>query len=171
MVAAELQHVPFARGSQRLVIRNYGPSVARDVRVSFDPQIEDPGPLRHAHGAVTHTLLERYSKTIPVLTPGTELDNLWFVAVPGPNETVVNSEPIPPQVAVRISYKGVDGEPYDEVFPLDTAVLDKKTSLESSAAPAAMAAEAKQSLDQLVRSTNDLAASLAELVEFEQKKD
>lgn len=43
MVAAELRAAPYAHRFQSLIIRNYGPSIARNVVVRFDPEIPDPG--------------------------------------------------------------------------------------------------------------------------------
>lgn len=37
---------PYVRGTQTLVIRNYGPAPAFNVRVTFDPPVPDPPPER-----------------------------------------------------------------------------------------------------------------------------
>jgi hypothetical protein len=68
MVAAELRSPPYTRGTQTLVITNYGPSIARNVRVTFDPEIPDPAPKKAAK-SVTSYLKRRYARPIPVLTP------------------------------------------------------------------------------------------------------
>src|SRR5450830_287225 len=66
MVAAELRDVKYSEATQILIIRNYGPSIARNVRVSFDPPLPDP---EDPSTSVTPFLKNRYSKVIQVLTP------------------------------------------------------------------------------------------------------
>src|SRR5665811_1804934 len=79
MVAAELREVQYVKGTQILVVRNYGPSIARNVRVSFDPEIPDP---EDPSTSMTPFLKRRYANALPVLTPGVELDNIYFSGQP-----------------------------------------------------------------------------------------
>lgn len=133
MVAAELRDVPYVKGTQILVVRNYGPSIARNVRVAFDPAIPDP---EHPSTSVTPFLKRRYANPVPVLTPGMELDNVYFS---GQQEggSWVNREPTPEQVTVTISYENDEGDVFKDVFPLDTNLLRNRTYTESSASPEA----------------------------------
>src|SRR4051794_36626263 len=62
MVAAELREIPYVKGTQILVVRNYGPSIARNVRVKFDPEIPDPDD---PSTSVTPFLKRRYAKPVP----------------------------------------------------------------------------------------------------------
>jgi hypothetical protein len=65
MMAAELRDHPYVKATQLLVIKNYGPSIARNVTVTFDPEIPrirtvDVGGLRytpHKRGGVEMPLV------------------------------------------------------------------------------------------------------------------
>lgn len=155
MVAAELQDVPYVRGTQRLVIRNCGPTIARNVNVTFDPEIPDPEP-RDTEQSLTPFLKRRYAQPIAAITPGMELDNLWYVGVPEGNG-FRNVEPTPDQVTVHLSYDAPDGTRYDDAFPLDVDVIRKRTYSTSSTSPEAQAKEALKLLKAIQRSLADLA--------------
>ncbi len=158
MMTAELRPVPHSPGSQSLVIRNYGPSIAKNVRVAFDPEIpmpEDPT------GLVTPFLLKRYAKPISVMTPGMELDNLYYVGRPGPDGRFANSEPVPDQVAVKIAYLSDDGDGYSDEFALDVDLLRGRTYQTSSSSPEELAKEAVKQLKQLVAFAKSVAESAA----------
>ncbi|MFI7123137.1 hypothetical protein [Amycolatopsis sp. NPDC049868] len=135
MVTAGLENVPYVRGSQKLVIKNHGPSMARNVRVSFDPPIPDPEPEK-ARQSVTPFLKRRYAVPIPVMPPGLSLENIYYSgrSVGG---QFVNFEPTPDQVVVKISYTDNNGEPYEDEFPLDMMLIRSMTEATSSAAPEA----------------------------------
>jgi hypothetical protein len=133
MVAAELREIPYVKGTQILVVRNYGPSIARNVRVKFDPEIPDPDD---PSTSVTPFLKRRYAKPVPVLTPGMELDNIYFS---GRQEggSWVNGEPTPEQATVTITYENDAGDEFTDEFPLDTNLIRNRTYAESSASPEA----------------------------------
>jgi hypothetical protein len=143
MVAAELRDVKHSEATQILVIRNYGPSIARNVLVSFVPPIPDP---EDPSTSVTPFLKNRYSKVIPVLTPGMELDNLYYVGTPGVDGRPVNSEPTPDRVTVRIHYESDHGDDYEDEFPLDTNLIRDRTYAMSSTSPGALRIEMARSL-------------------------
>ncbi|MFC0627458.1 hypothetical protein [Kribbella deserti] len=132
MVAAELRQPPYVQGSMMLVIKNYGPSIARNIRVTFDPEIPDPDDPKTS---IVPPLKRRYSKPIPVLTPGMELDNLYYVGEPGAGGKFANSEGTPLQITVRFDYEGDDGSEYSDTFPLDCDLLSARTYIESSKSP------------------------------------
>ena len=134
MVAAELRSVPHVR-SQSLVIRNYGPSVARNLKVTFDPPIAQP---ENPAGLATPFMLVRYERPISVMTPGMELDNLYYVGQPGPDGDIVNSEPTPDRVNVVLTYENDAGDDFQDVFELDVDTIRKRTWVTSSAAPEAL---------------------------------
>lgn len=156
-ISVELRAVEHSEGSQSLVIKNTGPTIAKDVRVTFDPPIpmpEDPA------GLVTPVMLRRYSKPIPVMTPGMELDNLYYAAVPDPaGPGKVNNEPVPDVVTVKISFASGDGEPYSDDFPLDVDLLRARTYLVSSGAPEEQLKKAVKTLKSIERSLESLAVS------------
>jgi hypothetical protein len=117
MMAAELRKPPYVHGTQLLVIRNYGPSIAHNVKVAFDPPIPEPIPQRAAE-SVSPFITRRYAEPIPVVTPGMELINIWLSGRLEGNEWV-NFEPMPPQFTVTIAYDSPDGTRYQDSFPLD----------------------------------------------------
>jgi hypothetical protein len=157
-IAAELRLVPYTKGSLSLVVRNTGPSIAKNVRVTFDPPILMP---KDPEGLVTPFLLRRFAKPIPVMTPGMELDNLYYVAVPDPagSRKLINSEPIPDVVTVKISYSSDDGDPYTDEFPLDADLHRKRTYITSSTSPDAQAKELLRILQNIDRSLESVAES------------
>ena len=159
MVVAELRSPPYTHGTQALVITNYGPSIARNVRVTFDPEIPDPAPEK-ATKSWTPFLKRRYASPISVLTPGMELDNLYFVGRPGANGQFENNEPTPPQVTVTISYDGPDETPYRDTFDLDIGLLRQRTYAESSTSPEGQAKEALKLLKRIQQALVDRSKSM-----------
>ena len=129
MVAAELRAAPHNGPTQILVVRNYGPSIARNVRVTFDPPIPDPD---NPATSVIPFLKERYANPIPVLTPGMELDNVYYFG-----QSADHAEPVPEQVTVTIAYESDAGDPYVDAFPLDVNLIRNRTYSTSSASPEA----------------------------------
>lgn len=130
MVAAEVRSIPYVRWTQVLVIRNYGPSIARNVQVSFDPPIPDPLPERESRSTVPF-LKKRYSNPILVLTPGMELENIYYSGRQV-NEVIENREPTSDQVTVTLTYEGTDGAVYSDEFLLDVDLIRQWTYVESS---------------------------------------
>lgn len=152
MVSAELRRIPSVRGSQMLVIKNHGPSVARQVRVTFDPplpEVTDPG-------STVPYLKRRYENPIPVLTPGMELDNLYFIGQPAPAGGRQNLEPLPEQALVTITYDGPDGTTYSDPYPLDTWLMRNRSSSEASDAPHRLAKDALSALQSIADSLRDI---------------
>ena len=166
-ISAELRAVEHSAGTQSLVIRNTGPSIAKDVRVTFEPPIvttpENPGLM-------TPIMLRRYSKPIPVMTPGTELDNLYYYPAHPGTSRKENGEPLPETVTVRITYTSDDGDPYDDVFPLDVDLLRARTYQTSSAAPEAQLKEGVKTLKAIAGSLKNVAESGAILTREERAR-
>lgn len=155
MMAAELRKPPYTAGIQDLVIRNYGPSIARNVTVTFDPPIPDPIPERAAQ-SVSPFITRRYAKPIPVVTPGMELTNIWFSGrLEG--TTWVNFDPTPDTFTVNIAYNGPDGTPYKDQFPLDTDLIRAHTYASSSDDPVRQIKEITESLSRIERSIGRIA--------------
>lgn len=75
MMSAELRAAVLTQNPE-LHICNRGQSVAKNIRVSFDP----PLPVlegSEAEGLPTPFLQRRYGDVITTLTPGLVLDNIW----------------------------------------------------------------------------------------------
>lgn len=135
MVAAEFRDALPSRGDLYLVIKNYGPSVARDVQVTFDPPVPDPAPEK-ADQSIVPFLKTRYAQPISTLTPGAELRNVWYYGIAGPDGSFANSESTPDQVTVTIDYKSADGSrAYSDSYLLDVQILQQETTVTSSLAP------------------------------------
>ena len=156
MVAAELRAIPYTHGSQSLVIKNYGPSIAKNVRVTFDPPIPMP---ENTDGIAMPIMLRRFAKTIPQMMPGVEIDNLYYAAKPGPAGKLINGEPTPDEVTVRIEYESEDGDRYSADFPLDVELLRARTFIVSSTSPDSQRKESLAQLKQVTAALKDLAKS------------
>jgi hypothetical protein len=142
MMAAELRDDPYVKATQLLVVKNYGPSIARNVKVTFDPPIPDPPD---ASSSVTPFLKNRYAKPIAVMTPGMELDNIYFSGESAA-QGWVNREPTPAQVTVTIAYENDEGDRFSDAFPLDVQTIRDRTYATSSSSPEALMKDAAKSL-------------------------
>lgn len=155
MLAAELRRIPYVKATLTLVIRNLGPTIARNVRVTFDPPIPDPDPQVAAQ-SVTPFLKRRYAQPIATFTPGMELANVWFVGRPGDGGQWQNAEPTPERCVVTLCYESTDGTEYKDEFNIDVALMRAETYSTSSAAPEALMKEAVKSLKAIERSLTQL---------------
>jgi hypothetical protein len=161
MMAAELRRAPHVRGTQLLVVRNYGSSIARNVVVTFDPPIPDPAPERAAR-SVSPFISRRYAHTIPVITPGMELSNIWFSGVLG-EAGYENVEPTPEQFTVTFTYRGPDGHSYEDAFPLDTDLIGTETDVTSSDSPENQVKEGVKSLAAIAGTLTQVSRTLNSL--------
>jgi hypothetical protein len=71
-VAAELLPARHSTSSVILRVTNYGPTIARNLRLEFEPQL-DPLPSRDA----ALSTQKRYAGVVPHLGPGQSLSNVW----------------------------------------------------------------------------------------------
>lgn len=159
MIAAEFRDALPSRGTIYLVIRNFGPSMAKKVRVSFDPEIPDPAPeaLRES---VVPFLKSRYGRVIPTLTPGTELRNVYYVGE-GQGGRFINSEPTPGRVTVTISYESADGkQTYVDTFDLDVELIQGETWVTSSMAIESQVKEIRTALKGMAKSVQSIDRTL-----------
>jgi hypothetical protein len=148
MVAAELRDDEHADGVMLLVIRNYGPTVARNLRVTFSPPIpQDDALPPNTTGSLIRM---RYEKPISVLTPGMELDNIWYVAAPGDRNE--NDEGLADQFSVHFEYEGDDGTTWRDGFDLDVDLLRKRSYVTSSNDPREQIKKAVEHLGLIARS-------------------
>lgn len=160
MVAAELRDVPYVEAAQALIIRNYGPTIARDVHVSFDPPIPDPDP-EDAHKSAIPFLKRRYARPVAVLTPGMELDNIWFYGRLCSDGQWTNFEPTSDRFNVRIAYKSSDGTPYVDDFTLDVDLNRERTYATSSLAPERQLKKGVKALGQIANAVTRVAKRFA----------
>lgn len=131
MVAAEFRDAHPAHGVLYLVVRNYGPSIAKNVRVTFTPELPDPAEEQASESLIPF-LKARYARPIPTLTPGTELSNVYFWGKDDGNGTFENGEDVPDQVTVTVTYESTDDHPYRDTFDLDVDLMRGATRVTSS---------------------------------------
>lgn len=130
MVGAELVADRYADGIAHLVVRNFGPSVARNVRVTFDPPLAALDGLDEERSSIPF-IARRYANPIATLVPGAELRNIYWDG----------DEDAPRVLTVKIQCESADGswfrrpDRYMDWFILDVGVLESGTSVTSSAAP------------------------------------
>jgi hypothetical protein len=148
MVAAELRDEPYAPGTQLLVIKNYGSTVARNVKVTFDPPLSDPPPEK-MHQSVAPFLKRRYAKPIPSLVPGQELDNIYFSGESDGAGGWKNREPHPDQVRVTIELDASDRAHYIDHFDLDVNLIRDRTMVTSSRHPDERLKQAVKALENI----------------------
>ncbi len=107
-----------------LVVTNRGPTPAREVKVDFDPPLEE-GPS----GNLSDVIAQRYAKPVPTLAPGLELSNIWHAITLA--DAPYSDEPTdnPRRVKVTIGYQGSKRKRWTDVYPLDLDVLLAETSM------------------------------------------
>jgi len=128
MVTAEFRPAIHSDSTIDFVLSNLGPSPARDVKVTFDPEIVVPDNSR---GLTIPYLVKRYRKPITVLNPGQSLSNIWW-APDGPGENATNREKTPPKVTVKVSYRGRGWRRLNDSFRLAVEIVTLTTYSESS---------------------------------------
>ncbi|MGW5846672.1 hypothetical protein ACWFQ8_01695 [Streptomyces sp. NPDC055254] len=161
MVTAELRDAYPAEATLYLVIRNNGPSVARNVKVTFSPEIPDPTPEKSARSLIPF-LKDRYAQLIPTLTPGTEYKNIYFAGTPGPDDQFINSENVPDQVTVTIDYESSDGKfKYKDSYHLDIELMKGETRVTSSRSLESRAKEINRALQGIKGAADKIARQLA----------
>lgn len=123
-VIAEVRPASGSHSVIDFVVKNTGPTVARDVSVSFDPPISIPEE-RKDEPLVASYLIQRYSVPIPTIAPGQELTNAYWVGERR-SEGFENSEPTPEKVTVVVRYRGIGRRWLRESFVLtvDTVTLN-----------------------------------------------
>lgn len=165
MVGAEL--VPDPHRSARmasLVVRNFGPSVAYNVKVDFDPPLVE-GKTHSGQRSIVPFIIKRYAEPIPTFMPGNELSNVYFIGKEdpdSPDDVIRNDEPIPERVTVKVTYGSAPDEfdTYSDTFILDMSVHLWGTFSTHSDSPQALQKRSTHALEQvgssLVRVAKDI---------------
>ncbi|UCM88903.1 COG1361 family protein [Streptomyces marincola] len=155
MVAAEFRDARPSPSTLYLVIRNYGPSVAKNIKITFAPEI-----IETSSESLASYIRARYSKKIPTLTPGAELKNIYYVGE-SRDGVFVNSEPMPEQVVVTISYESADSKQvYTDAYDLDVEVMKGETWSSSSLSMENQAKEVRASLKKIAQSIQSIDRSI-----------
>lgn len=145
MVVAELRPAPRSSDAMEFVVRNYGPSLARDLRVSFEPPIPDP---HDPSQSVTPFLKQRYASVIPALSPGQELSNIWWSGHGGAKE-LENFEPTPDRCKVSLQYRGVRKKVFRECYFIDVDLVKLTTYSVSSTDPGERVGQIAKAIDKI----------------------
>lgn len=101
------------------LLKNYGPSRATNVSVTFDPPIK--------RDDTTDLVVDRYSAPIGVLNPGEEYENAWYMPEFQGMDFKGNRYSFPDQVTVTVTYHRFLWRKYRDVTKLDV-----KTHLNTS---------------------------------------
>jgi hypothetical protein len=137
MMVAEFQLAVNNDAAIDLVVRNAGPSIARDVTVTFDPRLEVPDD---GDRYVTPSLIRRYATAIDAFAPGQEFRNVWWSGRDKGGPDLENHEPTPDEVAVTISYRGFGRHIYRELVRLHiNSILMTTRSTSSTSVPGRLA--------------------------------
>lgn len=171
MVGADL--VPDPHPSARtafLVVRNFGPSVAYNVKVAFDPPLVEK-PTRSGQPSVLPFIIKRYAEPIPTLIPGNELSNIYFIGErdpDNPEDLLRNDEPIPDRVTVTITYGSAHDltEEYSDTFVLDMRVLLLETFSEHSDSQHGLQKRSTKALEKITPAITALAKDIGLIEEY-----
>lgn len=120
VVSAELTPVVLSHGTSELVIQNVGQSVAKDVKVTFAPEITED------MGQISAFLARRYSRIIPTMGPGRRLTNIYATWRGDGSEDL--HEPVPPELAVTITYTDAHGYRYTDCYDISIYTLRNQTT-------------------------------------------
>lgn len=153
MVTAEFRLSAESDVAAELVITNLGQTPARDLRVTFDPEIELPTDVT---GIVAPFIVRRYEKPIAVLNPGQVLSNNWWVGVDEGGTERVNREPTPDEVTVHLDYLGIGRRRLRDSYPLTTDTVKFTPYSTSSSSIRGRLTTMDSSLSKLASRANEL---------------
>lgn len=124
-IVVEYRVPEFAYKRMTLVVRNAGPTAARNVEVEFDP----PFVEKDGHGRLSGYVARRYARPISVLGPGQEL-----ASVVGADPDDEELSDIPETLEVRVKYEAPWWHrDYRDKFTLQRLVYAEQVFTESSA--------------------------------------
>lgn len=118
VIVAELRAAVLTQNAE-LIVRNAGQSVARNVKVDFDPPLPNEGDESTA-GVLTPFLQRRYSRTIPTFAPGMVMDNYY-------QDSDGSEEPVPDDFTVTIRYSDTRGRSFIDSYELTLGTLRDQT--------------------------------------------
>ena len=124
VVGAELLPIVLSRGTCELAIQNIGASVAKNVRVTFDP------PITEGMGVTAGYLARRYEHPIPTMGPGRRLTNVYGHRRGDGSANF--DEDVPLDVSVTIAYEDSHGREYRDVYELTSQTLMNETTTSPS---------------------------------------
>lgn len=141
---AELQHGVLT-SSIELYVSNVGPSVAKNVRVSFNPAL--PEGISDAADMAMY-IERRYRDPIATFGPGTTLHNVYSSGHPSRPP----ADSTPSDVEISFHYEDSHGRTYSDTFALSLSMLrDTTTSAPSGTDESALAKRQVKALEALAR--------------------
>jgi hypothetical protein len=144
-LVAFLEREMLSHGAILLVIKNFGPSSATNVRVTFNPPAPGGQDLAALPDSdLTKWLYQRFAEPVPVWAPG------WSTS----NVIRAGQDPLDP-FTVTLAYLGPDSTRYEERFPLQPDHILKETSSTPSKTdnPIKLGQQGVAALQALVRTT------------------
>lgn len=151
VVLVEYRILPHASKSLQLVVRNAGVSIARDLKVSFDPPLE----RREEDDLIRTSIIDRYAAGIPALGPGQELTNIVsFYGLPE------DSGDLPKIVTAIVEYRNGRTRWYTDRFILAVEVYMHHTYETNSASLDGQVAAMQKSVKEIARSLKAIQRSV-----------
>lgn len=144
-LAAYLERELLSHGTILLVVKNFGPSSAADVRVSFDPPAPSTEEVAELPDSdMTKWVYQRFAEPVPIWAPGWSTSNV-----------IRSGQDVMDPLTVTLSYVGPDGTRYEEQFRLHPDHILKETSSTPSKSNNAttLAQQGVSALQALVRTT------------------
>ena len=142
-LAAYLERELLSHGTILLVIKNFGPSSATEVRVAFDPPVPATAEVAALPDSdMIKWVYKRFAEPVPVWAPG------WATS----NVIRAGQDPIH-ALTIALSYFGPDGTRYEERFPLnpDHILNETDASPGKSDNPIKLGQQAVSAMQALVR--------------------
>lgn len=131
MIVAEFTYAPHSRDSIQLVVRNAGPTTARNVKVTLDPL-----PIDNGWGTHAWSVRERYENPIPSLAPEQVLRNSWWLTDYGvadmKERLLANQHELPSKVTVTAEYSGLGRKQQKVTYNLDVQLMQLESTAISS---------------------------------------
>lgn len=157
-VVVDLERAPNSRGQGRLdlVLRNYGVTPARDLKVTFTPHpITIAGDGRPA--VVAKVLEHRFRPVFHVLPAGRPIRAAYYIGVPDPKNpgSTRNDEPLPDSFTVHVEYQGArTKKPYRDTFRLSVEDYWHETDGTTRSHPSSPDKDLVHAVENVVRQLN-----------------
>ena len=120
---------PTGTMSAGLVVSNAGPSIARDVKVSFDPPLPAHATTSAGEPSIIPFVRNRYSKSIAAWAPGYTARNEFLILGDDKDEhgRLINEDGIARETDIVFDYQDDDGNHYSERMSLDPTLIEGET--------------------------------------------
>lgn len=129
---AEFDFAPNSQETTELVVRNSGPTPARNVQVTFDQQLPDT-----EWGTHVRMIYHRYATPIGSIGPGQVFQNSWglndYRVKNAEDRLETNVHGLPTEIIVTVEYSGIGKKRITDVYTLDVWHLQMETYPVSSA--------------------------------------